>query len=76
MLRLKNSIFYRNKPKIKLVMQKENFSGAGGSAPDLHWPLADLPDLQIQPFSSLQIFDYTPNTRRVVLILPSSRILQ
>ena len=33
MLRLKSSIFYRNKPKIKLVLQKENFSIAGGSAP-------------------------------------------
>ena len=33
MLRLKSSIFYRNKPKIKLVLQKENFSGAGSSAP-------------------------------------------
>ena len=33
MLRLKSSIFYQNKPKIKLVLQKENFSSAGGSAP-------------------------------------------
>ena len=70
MLSLKSSIFYQNKPKIKLVLQKENFSGAGGRA------LAELPDPQIQLFSSLQISDYTPNTRRVVLILPNSRILQ
>ena len=33
MLRLKSSIFYQIKPKIKLVLQKENFSSAGVSAP-------------------------------------------
>ena len=33
MLRLKSSIFYQNKPKIKLVLQKQNFSSAGGFAP-------------------------------------------
>ena len=33
MLRLKSSNFYRNKIKIKLVLQKINLSSAGGSAP-------------------------------------------
>ena len=33
MLRLKSSIFYQNKPKIKLLLQKENFSSAGVFAP-------------------------------------------
>ena len=33
MLRLKSSIFYQNKPKIKLVLQKQIFSSAGGFAP-------------------------------------------
>ena len=32
MLRLKSCVFYQNKPKIKLVLQKHNFSSAGGSA--------------------------------------------
>ena len=33
MLCLKSSIFYQNKPKIKLVLQEENFYSAGASAP-------------------------------------------
>ena len=76
MLRLKSSIFYQNKPKINSALQKKIFLVLGALPPDLQWPLAELPDPRTQPFSPLQISDYTPNTRRVLLILPSSRILQ
>ena len=39
--------FYQNKPKIKLVLQKNKiFWVLGASSPDLKWPPAELPDPQ------------------------------
>ena len=77
MLRLKSIIFYQNKPKIKLVLQKnKNCLSAGAMLPHPQWPLAELLDSQTQPLSSLQISDYTPDFRRLLLILPSFKILR
>ena len=76
-LRLKSIIFYQNKPKIKLVLQKNKiFLVLRALPPKPQWPLAELSDPQTQPLSPLQISDYAPDTRRALLILPSSRILQ
>ena len=65
MPRLKSINFYQNKPKIELFLQKKIFKC---------WGLCLRPP-NTAP-SQLQISDYAPDTRHVLLILSSFRILQ
>ena len=72
MPRFQSINFYQNKPKIKLFLQKIK----------VFWPIKafdgwgrgfQTPETAPPP---LQISGYAPNTKRVLLILPSFRILQ
>ena len=68
--------FYPNKFKIELFLQNKNFRVLMALPPDPQWPPAELPNSRTQSPSPLQISCYAPDTRRVLLILPSFRILQ
>ena len=71
--------FYQNKPNIKFICKKTSFFRAlGAPHPDPQWYPADraeLPGPRNSPFP-LQIFDYSPDIKRVLLILSSCRVLQ
>ena len=80
MPRFKSINFYQNKSKIKLYLQKNKIFRVLGAPPsDCQRPPADeggaarIPNTAPPP---LQISGYAPDTRRVLLILPSFRILQ
>ena len=72
--------FYQNKPKIKLLLQKNNIFRELRAPPlDPQWPpegRGEVPKHRKQLLPLSQISGYAPDTKRVLLILPSFRILQ